>query len=66
MLTNGDINQICATFERKTLFVRMEHFWDLLFNLMTPGTSTLHVAFYIVVQYNTFGECSNAMENSVS
>ena len=31
--------------EINKLFVRMENFWDLLFQLMKYGTNTLHVAF---------------------
>jgi hypothetical protein len=31
--------------ERNKLFVRVTHFWDLLFQLMKHGTNTLHVAF---------------------
>jgi hypothetical protein len=27
----------------------MEHFWDLLFNLMKHGTNTLHVVFIFLV-----------------
>ena len=30
------------------LLVRMEHFWDLLFQLMKHGTNTLHVAVVFV------------------
>ena len=29
-----------TTFERNTFFVRMKHFWDLLFQLMKHGTNT--------------------------
>ena len=48
---------LCTTFERNKLFVRMENFWDLLFQLMKHGTNILHVAFIFFVQsslkYNT-------------
>jgi hypothetical protein len=37
---------MCSKYDK--LF--MEHFWDLLFQLMKYGTNT-HVAFYIFVQY---------------
>ena len=40
MLTIRDVNT----------FVHMEHFWDLLFQLMKHVTNTLHVAFYILVK----------------
>jgi hypothetical protein len=44
-LTGMETN-LCTTFERNKLFVRMEHFWDLLFQLVKKhGTNTLHVAF---------------------
>jgi hypothetical protein len=43
MLTNRDVKHICAKIlERNKLFVNMEHFWDLLFQLMGPKQ---HVAF---------------------
>jgi hypothetical protein len=46
MLTDRDVNRdLCTTFERNKLFVHMEHFWDLLFQLMKHGTNTSHVAF---------------------
>jgi hypothetical protein len=35
--------QICAQYEINT-FVHMEHFWDLLFQLMKHWTNTLDVA----------------------
>ena len=41
MLTNRDANKL----ERNKPFLRMEHFWDLLFQLMKNWTNTLHVAF---------------------
>ena len=44
----------------------MEHFWDLIFRLMKCGTNTLHVVFYIFVQYIKvhFGiwDCSMVIE----
>ena len=36
---------VWTKFERNTICVCMEHFWDLLFQLMKHGTNTLHVAF---------------------
>ena len=45
MLTNRDVNKFVTTFLRNKLFVHMEHFWDLLFQLMKHETSTLHEAF---------------------
>jgi hypothetical protein len=42
MLTNGDVNKLVQEFERNKLFVHLEHYWDLLFNLMKHGTNTLH------------------------
>jgi hypothetical protein len=41
MLTNRDV----TTFERNNLFMHMEHFRALLFQLMKHGTNTLQVAF---------------------
>ena len=32
----------CTKFERNKLFVCIEHFWGLLFQLMKHGTNTLH------------------------
>jgi hypothetical protein len=31
----------------------MEHFWDLLFQLMKHGTNTLHVVFIFFVRYTS-------------
>jgi hypothetical protein len=36
----GRQTNLCKTFEQNKLFVHMEHFWDLLFQL-----NNLHVAF---------------------
>jgi hypothetical protein len=46
MLINRDVNK----FERNKLSVHMEHFCDLLFQLMKHGTNTLHVVL-IFFQY---------------
>jgi hypothetical protein len=35
----------CSLNLSNKLFVCMEHFWDLLFQLIKDGTNTLHVAF---------------------
>ena len=40
MLTN-----VFTKFERNKIFVHMQKFWNLLFQLMKHGTNTLHVAF---------------------
>ena len=45
MLINWDVNSFVPKVERNNMFVRVEHFWDLLFQLMKLGTNTLHVAF---------------------
>jgi hypothetical protein len=42
MLTKRDVNKFC---ERNKLFACMEHFCDLLLQLMKHGTNTLHVVF---------------------
>jgi hypothetical protein len=42
---------LCTKFERNELFVCMEHFCDLLFQLMNDGTNTKHVVF-IFFQYD--------------
>ena len=47
ILTNRDVNK----FEINQLFVRMEHFWDLLFQLMKHGINTLHVGFIFCSVY---------------
>ena len=41
---HGKLEKMCKIIERGKLFVRVEHFWDLLFQLMKHGTNTLHVA----------------------
>ena len=38
-------NKVITEFERNKNFVHIEHFWDLLFQLMKHGTNTLRVAF---------------------
>jgi hypothetical protein len=43
----------------------MEHFWDLLFQLMIHGTKTSHVAFYIFVHcmiFNRYCICRSSTE----
>ena len=47
----GMQTNLCTTFERHKLFVHMEHFWDILFQLIKHGTKTLH-CIYIFVQYS--------------
>jgi uncharacterized protein YjfI (DUF2170 family) len=44
MFTNRDVNKFVRN-ERNKLFVRMEEFGDLLFQLMKHGTKTLYVGF---------------------
>jgi hypothetical protein len=39
------LTTLCLTFERNKLLVRMENFWDLLFQLIKHGTNPLPVAF---------------------
>ena len=46
ILTNSTVNK----FERNKLFVHMDNFWDVLFQLMKHGTNTLHVGFIFFVQ----------------
>ena len=41
----GMLTNLWTTFERNKLFVCMEDFWDVLFQLMKHGTLPLHVAF---------------------
>jgi hypothetical protein len=43
-LTRIETN-VCTNFERNKLFVRMEHFWDILFQLMKHGTNTSRLYF---------------------
>ena len=42
-----DVNKFVHNL-RNMLFMHIEHFWDLLFQLMKHGTNTLHVAFIFV------------------
>ena len=51
-LTNKDANTFVHTILEKS-FVRMEHSWDLLFQLMKHGTNTLHVAFIFLLSIVT-------------
>jgi hypothetical protein len=44
MLTNRNVNKISQNL-REIRFLPMEHFCNLLFQLMKHGTNTLHVAF---------------------
>jgi hypothetical protein len=46
----GMYTNLCTKFERNKLFVCMEHFCDVLFQLMKHGTNTLYGMFNIVVQ----------------
>jgi hypothetical protein len=41
----GCKTNLCTKFERNKLFVHMDNFCDLLFQLMEHGTNALHVAF---------------------
>ena len=41
----GMLTSLCTTFDRNKLFVHLEHFWDLLFQLMKHVSNTLHVEF---------------------
>jgi hypothetical protein len=52
MFTNGDVKN-CAQHFREMLFVHMDNFWNLLFQLFKHGPNTLHVAFYIFVEYSS-------------
>jgi hypothetical protein len=46
MLTNNDVYTFFGTkFERNKLFVLVEHFWDILFQLIKHWTIIKHVAF---------------------
>jgi hypothetical protein len=53
LLKGMEIN-LCKTFERNKLFVRMEKIGDLLFQLMKHGTTTLHFKCIVFVQYILF------------
>lgn len=44
MLTNRDVNKFVHKLREISFFVRMEHFRDLLYQLMKYGTNTFHVA----------------------
>ena len=43
------------------LFVHMEHFWDLLFQLMKHGTKTLHVPFIFLFSVHNIHYMSKSM-----
>jgi hypothetical protein len=45
MLANRDVIKFLHNIVQKYAFVHLEHFWDLLRNLMKHGTNILHVAF---------------------
>ena len=49
MVTNRDVN----TFVCNMFFMRMEHFWDLLFQLLNHGSNTLHFAFLFLFRIIT-------------
>ena len=52
-----DVNRD-VTFLRNKLFVSIEHFWDLLFQLIKRGTNTLHGAFiFWLVFFTMVEEC---------
>ena len=40
----------------------MEHFWDILFQLMKYGTNTLHVAFIFLLSVDTQENNANDFE----
>ena len=50
---NKDVNNFV---HRNKLIVRMEHFWDLLFQLMKHGIKTVHVEFIFLfrVEYRDY------------
>ena len=55
MLTNRDVKNLCTTFERNKLFVHMEQFGDLLFQLMKPTLYMLRLYFCSVyIEYNPY------------
>ena len=43
----GKGEMLKTTFERNKLFVNMEHFWDLLFQLMRHGTKTFVIFIFL-------------------
>ena len=47
LVTDSLKKNVCTTFERNKLFVQMEKFWDILFQLMKHGTNI----FYVVIMY---------------
>jgi hypothetical protein len=49
MLINRDVNKFVHQISEKKYFVRMEHFWDLLFQLMKNGTIILYLDFCSVI-----------------
>ena len=46
------LKHLFTKFERNKLFVCIEHFWDLLFQLMKHRINTLHVAFIFCSVHN--------------
>jgi hypothetical protein len=50
----GMYTHLCTTFKRNKLFLCMEHFWDILFQLMKHGTNTLHVAFIFLLSVDSY------------
>ena len=62
ILSNRDVN----TFVHN-IFVHMDNFWDLLFQLMKHGTNTLNVAFIFLFSVSVnhkglfagYGECTH-------
>jgi hypothetical protein len=64
MLTNMDVNKfVNNTFERNKLFVLMEHFWDLLFQLMKKWDQhfTCCICIFVPYIYGTPMSCSHAV-----
>ena len=51
-LVTGMQTHLWTTFERNKLFVRMENFWNLLFQFMKHGTNTWHVALIFLFSVN--------------
>ena len=45
----GMLTNLSTKSERNTFFVRMEHFWDLLFQLMKHGTNTTCCVYIFVL-----------------
>ena len=50
----GMKTNLCTDFERNKLFVRMEHIWDILFQLMKHGTNTSRLYFCSVYIKHVF------------